>query len=250
LLAAGGWKGITMWDLKKAKPKPGLNFDVRQVLSLAFSPDGSILASGDNDQRYLTSGRIYLWDVETGQEKATLWKHTGVVSSLAFSPDGRLLASGSHDKTVRLWDVKTGQEKATFRGYDDIIQSVAFSPDGTLLAVGGQNDPVRIWDVKTGKIALTLKQYNRKAGHVAFSPGGTLLAIGHDNVLKVWDLKAESEPTALEAHKGAICGLAFRADGEILASCSSGLALKNFRRSICEDTVKLWSVKANRPKGK
>ena len=69
------------------------------VAAVAFSPDGTILATGSHDQT------IKLWDAATGRELATLRGHTGNVYTVAFSPDGSLLASGSLDGTVRLWDM-------------------------------------------------------------------------------------------------------------------------------------------------
>jgi WD40 repeat protein len=69
------------------------------VYSVAFSPDGRLLASGSDDTT------IKLWEVATGREVRTLTGHTDWVRSVAFSPDGRLLASGSNDKTIKLWYV-------------------------------------------------------------------------------------------------------------------------------------------------
>ena len=74
------------------------------VYSVAFSPDGKLLASvGDNDST------IKLWDVATGKERATLKGHKHDVMSVAYSPDGKTLASGSADKTIKLWDVPVVQ---------------------------------------------------------------------------------------------------------------------------------------------
>jgi len=69
------------------------------VWSVAFSPDGKLLASGSWDET------IKLWEVATGREVRTLEGHTGWINSVAFSPDGKLLASGSNDGTIKLWDI-------------------------------------------------------------------------------------------------------------------------------------------------
>jgi hypothetical protein len=117
------------------------------VRSVAFSPDGRLLASGSDD------GTVKLWDVATGQEVRTLSGHTDSVLSVAFSPDGRLLASGSWDKTVKLWDVgvatkdfSSPPEVRTLRGAGGVL-SLAFSPDGRLLASGSADGAVKLWNV-------------------------------------------------------------------------------------------------------
>ena len=111
------------------------------VTSIAYSPDGAMLASGGGRE----DNTIRLWDATTGEHKRTLTGHGWTVHSVAFSPDGKMLASGSGDQTVRLWDVATGEEKWSFSDSRSWVQSVAFSPDGETLACGHSTGTLRVW---------------------------------------------------------------------------------------------------------
>ena len=131
---------------------------------MAFSPDGSLLASGSLDST------VRLWNISSGTERRVLKGHSQSVRSVAFSRDGTTLASGSNDATVYLWDVSSGTERDVLKGHSQSVLSVAFSPDGSMLASGSEDGTVRLWHVSSGECLAVL--VSLEEGWVAFTPEG------------------------------------------------------------------------------
>ena len=147
---------VRLWDLEKEEEIRAFALppDTYSFISVAFSPDGKMLAIGNGKER--ESGEVLIWDLTRSGAPKTLRGHTWPVLSVAFSADGRLLVSGGQDMTVRLWDTASRRELARLTGHTHTIASVAFSPDGRTLASCGYDGTVRLWDVsgRTGGAKL------------------------------------------------------------------------------------------------
>ena len=189
---------------------------------MAFSPDGTKLASGSRDD-----GTIRLWDVQTGENIATLERHMKVVEFVAYSPNGKILASGAYDGTVKLWSAGTGENTATLTGHTGATISGTFSPDGRILASGSRDNAVKLWDVQTGENIDTLEGHTYKIKSLAFSRDGATLASGgsHD-IVRLWDVQTGENIATLPWYTRSLTSVAFSPDGAALATVWSDHSLK------------------------
>ncbi len=204
------------------------------IRTVAFSPDGSMLASGSADNS------ILLWDVSHRQPiGGPLVGHSGAVNSVAFSPDGTLLASGSDDNTIILWDMSTHEPSGPpLTGHAGPVNSVAFSPDGKLLASGSDDNTIILWDIATHQpIGNALAAHTAPVTSLAFSPDGKTLASGSkDKTIVRWDAGTH-QPIGqpLVGHLGSVYAIAFSPDGKMLASGSD------------DNTIMLWDPATGKP---
>lgn len=240
---------VNMANSKLEKSVFSLSFV--NILSVAFSPDGTLLATGD------TNGEIRLWQVADEQLLRTCKGHTNWVRAVAFSPDGRILASGSTDQTVRLWDTATGNCLHTLAKHKNWVWSVSFSSDSKTLASGSDDKTVRIWDVATGECVKTLLEHTHLVRSVAFgSDSSTLVSASVDKIVKLWDVQTGQCLKSWQECNNKVRSIAFRLDEDklaigtddnkvILLDVRTGEHLKTF----LGHTNRVWSV-AFSPDGK
>ena len=194
------------------------------VSSVAFSPDGSLIASGSWDNT------IKIWRVSDGSLMLTLSGHSDDVCSVVFSPDGSLLASGSSDETIKIWRVSDGSLVRTLSEGTPNITKVAFSPDGSLIA-SGIYKTIKLWRVSNGSLVRTLSGHSSMVNSVAFSPDGSLLASGsNDETIRICRVSDGSLVRTISEYEYYIYTLAFSPDGVLIAS-----------GSVC-GTPKVWRV--------
>jgi WD40 repeat protein len=240
LLSVAAWRinhsSAARYAMLAAAGRPGiiavLTSDGGAVTSVAFSPGGRTLATGNAD------GTTRLWDMASHQQIAVLTGPAGPVDSVAFSPGGRTLATGNADGTARLWDMASHRQIATLTGPAGPVSSVAFRPDGKTLATGGADARVRLWDVATHRPSGSLPTGpTAPVSSVAFSPDGATLAAGSADGVWLWGLPTPcnclTSPTSaarLTGPAGAVNSVVFSPDGETLAAGSG------------DGTVQLWDM--------
>ena len=230
-----------------------------QQSSIAFSPDGKILASGSTDST------IHLWNVSNGTLLKSLIGHTKQVNRVTFSPDGKTLASGSEDNTICLWNIATDSYRRC--QLSGPVNNIAFSLDGKTLAAGIRhlrtwvNDyTIHLWNAGTGTFLKSQKVHVGGLGgwisHAIFSPDiKTLVTQDLGPVMFLWNIDPASYKGELKGDRyqygcTPTC-VAFSPDGKTLASGGGAYPVNRNPLDQCEDnTVYLWDVVKCRPKTK
>ncbi|NUN66390.1 NACHT domain-containing protein [Pseudanabaena biceps] len=197
-----------------------------RILSIAFSPNGQILASGSADRT------IKLWDAHTGKLMKTLHGHRSWVWGIAISPDSKFLASGSYDHTVKLWNLESGECLQTLQGHPSSVLSVIFSHDGKTLFSGGYDKLVKHWHLETGECLHTWEaDSSNRVWAMAISPNSQHLATGGDDTsVKLWDMETRECLRIFSGHYHPVVSVIFTPNGDRLISGSS------------DRTIKIWDV--------
>ncbi len=176
---------IKLWNPESDQPVGELTGHQAWICTLAFSPDGTMLASSSADQT------IRLWDTKTWTEITTLRGHEDEVYSLAFSADGRRMITGGKDGSVRLWQIPPVKHPPPGWVLPDPYSNFGISADGRRLVTVG--DDYILWDLDSGEKLATLTEMGDYKANCDFSPDGRQLVTGGRNgKIRIWDFERNS----------------------------------------------------------
>jgi WD40 repeat protein len=195
------------------------------VHSLAWSPDGKRLASGNGE--FIASNitdvsdfTARIWDVASGQPVRMFRSFADSVKVVVWSPDGKMLVTGTADAALQIWDIESGQVTKAMKTRAGVA-GVAWLPNGKYLIVGCSDGALQLWNATSGNL---LQSASDEAGappqiwSVAWSPDGAQVALGgQDGTVRIWDTTAWKETYQL-SHGSSVKSVAWSQNGTLLAS--------------------------------
>jgi WD40 repeat protein len=231
LATAGAWGKVRVWDADTGKefyPLPG---PANAVRSLAFGPDGILLAAGED-------GAVHIWSSETRQPVRVLkaGDFRGQILDLAFSPDGNRVAGACEDQRVRIWKVAEEAAPLTFHGFSKPAVRVGFVEAGHTVVACSPTGKVCRWFSANGLPRGAFPSPDvPDANGVALSPDGNRLAFAAGRGVALFEVSGRREEARLRGHLDVVNPVVWSPDGNLVASGGQ------------DNCVRIWPVGGDRP---
>jgi serine/threonine protein kinase len=199
------------------------------VNSVAWSPNGTYIASGNDDST------VQVWDAKSTKLIYTYTGHTARVNSIAWSPDETLIASASDDSTVHIWKPVGGNVVQKYTGHAYAVHSVSWSPNGNTIASASDDATVQLWNPLTGKLINAFRGHSNPVLYATWSPNGKYIASTAtvENFVIVWEV-ATNIIVERHNHSKTVVAIAWSSDGAYIASGGY------------DNTVQIWDPNTGR----
>lgn len=226
MLAVGSSVGIWIYDAHTLEPVKLLKGHTDIVQAVAWSPDGSQIASGGWDNT------LRLWDVNSGEQIGIIEINDQFLA-VAWSPTGEQIMATTWGSPILIFEVATTRQIGELVGFEDTVQHLRFSPDGHWLAAADSNEhsTIRVWDAQTGELHLEFPAHDGPIGNLSWTPDGTQLmstSADGESLARVWHVVAENAEIRFEliGHEYGVYDIAYSPDGrEIVTSGGDNLLM-------------------------
>jgi WD40 repeat protein len=238
------WKTWPVWTLqKKLGGVDGPVTLADRVLSLDFSPDGSLLAAGGGDPS--RSGQITVWNVSDGSLVRNVHQpHSDTVFDLEFSPDGEYLASASADRTAKVFRTVDGELIRTFEGHTDHVTGVTWRANGKQLATSSADHKIKVWSFELGEQQRSIDAAGKEVTGLAYAgTGGLLVSSSGDRSVRIHNADDGAVVRTIAGAAGYLFSCAVSETGNLVAAGGEDRVLRVWNGEDGAEVVKIEPAK-------
>lgn len=217
-IASGSFQEVIVWDAATGNIKHKIpNFSDR-VVTLAFSSDSKMLATGGGAPT--EDGEVKIFEPETGKMTLDIKNcHSDTVFGVAFTADGKMLATSSADKFVKTWELPSGKALKSFEGHTHHVLDVGWKSDGKLLASAGADNVIKVWDFEKGEQARTIQAAGKQVTRLLFI-GTTqqVVTCSGDAQVRMFDVQSGGNAGNFSGNTDFVYAVGVSPDGTLVAA--------------------------------